>query len=195
MWPRVTIARLLAVILCCGAGFAALRSPSQLWASTLFAVALGSLPVAAVNAVYGRGRRRAFWVGFLVCGGSYFMATLGPWFRDEFGPRMVTTAALDLLYVEVSPPPPAPIPIVRSVGGVNPGERDPLGTVWEAWTVPDRGDGVGYQVGQLALASTAPFRRIGHALLTLLFGTLGGLYARHRCAAEGPGVTGAAARA
>jgi hypothetical protein len=221
MPPRSSIARLVALVALCGVAFAALRSPSQLWASALFALALGSLPVALIHVLYLRGRRRAFWAGFLICGSAYFAASLGPWFRDEFGPRMVTTALLDLLYVQVSPPATAPNngwtagtaaapPPTSGWSGANAGGPVTISggpgmtaavlaqvvagsppaaptTRWDAWTVPDRADGVGYQVGQLALASTAPFRRIGHSLLTLLIAALGGCYARYRFAAEGGG--------
>jgi hypothetical protein len=50
---------------------------------------------------------------------------------------------------------------------------------WTAWTEPDRSSGV----GQVALVSPEPFRRIGHSLLTLLIGILGGVFARLRYAA------------
>jgi hypothetical protein len=190
MRPRLTIALLLAVIALCGVGFAALRSPSQLWASALFAVSLGSLLLALFNAIYSRERQRAFWVGFLVLGGSYFTATQGPWFRDEFGPRMVTTAILDLAYARVAPPPPATVGTLlaqawTAAGSYNRAIQQLLvlsgptpEDQWAAWTEPDRISGVGLQVGNLALVSPETFRRIGHSLLMLVFAALGGIYAR-----------------
>jgi hypothetical protein len=51
---------------------------------------------------------------------------------------------------------------------------------WNAWTEPDRSDGVGWQIGNFALQSTAPFRRIGHSLLTFACAALGGAYAGRR---------------
>ena len=116
MRPRFRIAGMLAAVVCCGVAFAALRSPSQLWAATLFAVALGSLPVGLIHALYSRGRRRAFWVGFLACGAVYLAASLGPGIGEVFGPRMVTTAVLDLLYPRVFPP--AVIPPAGLAGDV-----------------------------------------------------------------------------
>jgi hypothetical protein len=202
MLPRFSIARLLAVIALCGVGFAALRSPSQMWASALFAVSLGSLPVALLNAIYSRERRRAFWTGFLVIGGSYFVATQGPWFKDEFGPRMVTTAVLDILYVQVAPAPTPPASpastLLAQAAALNQTNANAVyrqaevlaislagptpKTAWAAWSEPDRTSGVGLQVGNLALASPETFRRVGHAFLTLLLAALGGLYARGRYA-------------
>jgi hypothetical protein len=196
MKVRFSIGLLLAFIALCGLGLAALRSPSHLWASTLFAVALGSLPVAVLNAIYARERRRAFWTGFLVIGGSYFVATQGPWFRDEFGPRLVTTAVLDLGYVQVAPAPAAPNAAVGTLlAQVSPNGNNAYNELvqqllalsgpqprsqWSAWTEPDRTGGVGLQVGGLTVASPETFRRIGHSLLTLVLAALGGLYAGRR---------------
>jgi hypothetical protein len=192
MRPRFSIGLLLTVIAVCGIGFAALRSPSQLWASTLFAVALGSLPLALLTAIYSRERRRAFWVGFFMVGGSYFAASQGPGFRDQFGPRMVTTKLLDLLYDRVAPPQVGMAAILLS--DVRSDVNDQLsqsvkealtgsgGTMrlesqWSALTKPDHVTGVDLQVSLFTLASPEAFRRIGHSLLTLIFALLGGLYA------------------
>jgi hypothetical protein len=190
--PRFSIGLLLAVIALCGIGFAALRSPSQMWASALFAVALGSLPVALLNAFYARERQRAFWVGFFIIGGTYFASTQGPWVRDEFGPRLVTTAVLDLLYVQVAPPP-------IGAGGTLFSRAtttavlyesafkeyvtlfgSPPRTQWAEWTEPDRATGVGLQVSKITLVSPETFRSIGHSLFTLVLAALGGLYAGRR---------------
>jgi hypothetical protein len=201
MRPRFSIALLLAVIALCGVGFAALRSPSHMWASALFAISLGSLPIALLNAMYSRERQRAFWTGFLVCGAAYFVSTQGPWFRDEFGPRLVTTAVLDLVYARVAPAPSPPASAASTLlAQVAAGNQvtayaayrqaevlalslsgSPPKAAWAAWTEPDRASGAGLQVGGLALASPETFRRIGHCLLMLVFAALGGLYARGRC--------------
>jgi hypothetical protein len=187
MRPRFSVARLLAVIALCGVGFAALRSPSHLWASAVFAVALGSLPLALLNAIYRRERQRAFWVGFLVCGAAYFAATKGPWFRDEFGPRLVTTAALDLLYIRVAPPPTGaggdPFTWAKAAVLDESGSKEyftfvsPPRTQWAEWTEPDRTTGLGLQVSKITLVSPETFRSIGHSLFTLVLAALGGLYA------------------
>ena len=250
MRPRFSIAGLAAFVALCGVAFASIRSPSQLWASVLFASALASLPIGLLNAVYGKGRSRAYWVGFTTCGALYFVTSLGPWFRDEWGPRMATTAALDLLYSQVAPtdqaqtvsfvnwtntgwtqvnqittsalptpapgngivfdsdvmvmtgpnpaatPAPTPAPPAANsspmqwistvapyiaVNGASP-SPGPFRARWNAWTTPDRSDGVGWQVGNFTLQSTAPFRRIGHSLLTFACAALGGAYAGRRFA-------------
>jgi hypothetical protein len=206
--PRFSIASLLAFTGACGIGFAALHSPSYLWANTVFTITLGALVVAAINVVFGRARRRAFWAGFLIVGGTYFTIYAVPVLRESVGPRLVTEAALDFLYPYTAPTPPAPpatATIARWVGGPSRmrqamlANQDALqdlviamGTVdspppvsrWTAWTTPDRGTGVGYPIGTIGLVSSEPFRQIGHSLLTLLFASLGGLYARRRFDAD-----------
>jgi hypothetical protein len=51
---------------------------------------------------------------------------------------------------------------------------------WAAWNEPDRTIGVGYPIGTVPLCSSEAFRRIGHAMFTLVFAVLGGTFARHR---------------
>jgi hypothetical protein len=205
--PRFSIAALLAFIVACGVAFAALRSPSQLWANVVSTAALTSLVIASIDVALARGRWRAFWAGFLIAGGSYFAVYAVPALRESLGPRLATEAALDFLYAAVGPPQPSsgPFTVTFTVtggpsgasggyggmmmgGGVGggygpPGSSSPPPsppvTRWVAWTTPDRTTGVGYQVGSVSLVSPESFRQVGHSLLTLLFAALAGLYARH----------------
>jgi hypothetical protein len=218
MRHRFSLRWLLSLVAICGIGFAALRTPSALWANALFTAALAALTLAPVCVVYGRGQGRAFWAGFAVCGWVYFAAALGPWLGETVGPRLVTTALIDILYPMVSPPPPttararphgstvaltldeqmklrerlddmrrlvrspsdpAYLALKRRVDQFSSAPSDPRAD----WTEPDRGTGVGVRIGQVALVSPEPFRRIGHSLLTLLIGILGGVFARFRYAA------------
>jgi hypothetical protein len=73
MRPRISIARLLGLIVAFGVALAALRSPSNLWANALVTLTLAALVVAVINVVYSRARVRAFWVGFLIAGAAYFL--------------------------------------------------------------------------------------------------------------------------
>jgi hypothetical protein len=197
MKVRFSIGLLLALIAISGVGLAALRTPSHAWASTLFAVSLGSLPLALLNAMYSRERRRAFWTGFLVCGAAYFTATQGPWFRDEFGPRMVTTAIIDMAYSRIAPADPSAanrLLLARSetVAGGRSGQSFPtylglpVSSDWTTWWEPDRKSGANLRLGNFALVSPETFRRIGHSLFTLVLAALGGLYARGRYDAGTP---------
>jgi hypothetical protein len=193
-----SIASGLAITGIVGVALAALRDPSYLWANVTFSITLTVLVLAVINALYGRGARRAHWLGFALCGWSYFMICSVPGLRDSLCPRPVTEVILDLLYPHVAPlaklPPPAPgmagnpsgliIQMARQPGGefrlVGANPPAPASR-WSAWSQPDRSNGVGYQIGTGALVSSEAFRQIGHSMVALLVGVLGGIYARGRC--------------
>jgi hypothetical protein len=198
--PRFSIASLLVVIGILGVALAALRNPSYLWANVTFSLAFASLVVAIVNAVYGRSARRAYWLGFTVCGGAYFAVCSLPGLCQEVCPRLATEVIFDLLYPYMAPtvPPPPPVPppsmtmgqmMNQMMGQARGGialrgmamSAPPVpASSWSAWNEPDRSNGVGYQIGTVSLVSSEAFRQIGHSLATLLAGVLGGVYARSR---------------
>src|SRR3954468_2576084 len=95
---RITIARLLLLIAYCGVGFAALRSPSWIWASTVFSLVVAALAAATLTAVYRLGARRAFWTGFALCGWLYLGLSSHPWSGPSLRPLIVTSALIDLSY-------------------------------------------------------------------------------------------------
>ena len=192
--PRFSIASLLVVIGVLGIALAAFRNPSYLWANVTFSAAFAAIVLAIINTIYGRGANRAYWLGFAVCGGTYFATCTIPGIRDSLCPRLVTEVIFDLVYPHISPPPPPPppaqpgivvaIPQQGQVGGWQLGVRVPAPPApvsrWSAWTEPDRTNGLGYPIGTVNLISSEAFRQIGHALATLLVAVLGGTYARRR---------------
>ncbi len=132
--PRFTIGRLLLFTALLGIGIAALRSPSPLWANAWFSVVLMVLTIAPLAAIYRRGERRAFWVGFASCGSLYLVLALSPWCREEVSPRLVTTALLDLLYGPFAPPGPIPAAIPPPAGFST--MPDPLSTLSSPMYLP-----------------------------------------------------------
>ena len=109
--PHFTIASLLAVIGVLGIALAALRNPSYLWANVTFSLALAALVLATINAVYGRGARRAYWLGFTLCGGTEPSDLLVPGLRESVCPRLATEAGSSTCSdPQVAPPflPPPP---------------------------------------------------------------------------------------
>jgi hypothetical protein len=108
--PRFSIASLLVVIGILGVALAALRNPSYLWANVTFSVAFALLIVAIINAIYGSGARRAYWLGFTICGGAYFAVCSMPGLRDSVCLRLASEVVFDLLYPNFSPPVPPPPP-------------------------------------------------------------------------------------
>jgi hypothetical protein len=199
--PRFSIASLLAWVALLGLGIAALRSGSPLWANAWFSLAIGALTVAILAAVYRRGSRRAYWVGFASCGWVYMLLALGPWNESLVGPYLVTTAVLDLLYPHVVPPDapapaaggttttPAPSAMVRAgQGGMKVWLTGGFGGMaapfpprspWASWTETDRETGFGTRLGGVSYSIPFSFRRIGHSLFCLLAALAGGALTRH----------------
>jgi hypothetical protein len=201
---RVSIAGILVWVALLGVGFAGLRNPSLLWSNALFSVALGTLTLAVLAAVYRRGRRRAFWVGFATCGWVYLLLALGPANESLVSPYLVTTAILDVLFEQVIPQPPAPaaarptvippVPAASAMKGqtwggnvaVMPAAFGGFGGVaaespWQAWSTPDRELNLNPPPtpGGISVFSPEPFRRIGHSLFCLLIALVGGLVTRY----------------
>jgi hypothetical protein len=87
---RFSIANLLVLVLFAGVALAALRGADDLWDSGVFTVALGLLVLSVLLGVHFRGRKRAFWLGFALCGGLYLAASLVP----AVEARLMTTKAL-----------------------------------------------------------------------------------------------------
>ena len=90
---RFNIASLLGVILVLGVGFAALRESSELWESGVFTLTLAALLMSILLAVHRGESRRAFWIGFALCGWIYLGLSLVP----SIEPRLITTKALAYL--------------------------------------------------------------------------------------------------
>ncbi len=77
--------------------------PRAPWVRTTFSVTLGALTVALIGVVNRRAERRAFWVGFALCGWAYMAFSSGPWFAIDVRPRLVTTRLLQWAYPRLIP--------------------------------------------------------------------------------------------
>ena len=93
---RFSIRGLMIVIVILALAFTALRTPSRFWANAWFSLALGGVTIAIPAAVANVGDRRAFWIGFAVCGWVYFVFSLAPWVDKETSHQLFTTTLLDL---------------------------------------------------------------------------------------------------
>ena len=74
---QFSLLTLLVAMTCVGLMCVALGSPSELWTGVVFVLAVGSLLVAALSIVYRDGRARAFAVGFVIFGTTYFVVSMG----------------------------------------------------------------------------------------------------------------------
>jgi hypothetical protein len=180
---RFTIANLLLIVFFLGISFAALREASAIWESAVFSVVLGAVLLSIVRAIQSTAGRHAFWLGFAICGGLYLWSSVIP--AIEF--RLVTTHAL--LYLDSKLPARAGL-YEQLIGG-------PGGFVQQAgfdWIVTDpvqptiwnvtNGPGAlwasqnGVLVPVLNIRS-AMFVHIGHSLLAVIAGCVGGSLSRY----------------
>ncbi len=188
---RFNIASLLLVVLLLGFGFAALRESSEGWDSGLFTVTLGTLLVSILLSIHRTESRRAFWLGFALFGSGYLGLSLIPSIES----RLITSKALTYLDSKV-PGRTQSLFTIRVTGTItgtvgnqvqavafspqgNQLATSSLGTVrlWDATT--------GRLLGGWA-GTTENFVRIGHSLLALLAGWLGGLLSRRLWRASRP---------
>src|SRR5690348_13036383 len=161
-----SIASLLAAIIFCGVGLAALRSATGWWASGVFTATLLGLALAAVYAVHRRGTRRAFWSAFVAFGSGYMLLAFCPGCETSIRPRLLTTRLLDAL---------SPI--------VHPGGERAI----RLWDVTDpEPHYVAYtpQGGSATVTGTPTlvrrhFQDIGHSLIALLLAMIGGTASRY----------------
>ena len=93
-YTRVSVAALMALVAFTGLGFAALRTPSELWADTIFSLLLATLSAGLLAALLLPREDRAFWLGFTLFGWGYAVFCFGPWSRTEVAPHLITTELL-----------------------------------------------------------------------------------------------------
>jgi hypothetical protein len=197
---RVSVGGLLAVILFAAIGLAALRASTDLWAGLVNASALMLLGSAILAAILRRGASRAFWLGFAVFGCGYLALASGP----QTVRRLPTSAPLEWLRSVMSLAPwtigdrlvvmrqgsLTAATIVEIKDATYKVKFDGWTSYHDEWINPGRiafdfpVAPVGASTNPLPVSAYLPFSAaenfllIGHALLALLIGTVGGLVAR-----------------
>ena len=156
---RFSIMGLMALVLTVAIGFAALRNPSELWASALFTLAVGLLCVAVLGVAFRHGHKRQFWMGFAVFGWAYLILVFA---SDALSPPpLLTTKLLSFADQQINPKSDTPIFITGVLNG----------TI-SANSLPSRA----------TMPITGPnsllFYQIGQALATLIVALVGGIAAR-----------------
>jgi hypothetical protein len=82
---------MMAVVLVIACGFAALRNPSLLMASTVYTATTAILLVAILCAVYHEGPKRYFWMGFAIFGWGHQLLSVWPLNSAPRVPLLLTT--------------------------------------------------------------------------------------------------------
>jgi hypothetical protein len=156
----------MALVLFLAVGLAALIRPTTLSAGLLTTGLFAALTIALIGTVNARGRRRAFWSGFLIAGWSFLLLDYRTDLIDAFGRWELVDLLVQSVEEKLRPsteiaPPTGPIPLGLSTG-------------------PAPG---------LADRNPEAFHRIGHMLLGWLAASTGGLIGRAMAASrhvEGP---------
>jgi hypothetical protein len=176
---RFSIASLLGLVVCVAVGFAALRAATDLWDSAVFSAALGLLLVSVLMAVHRTERRKAFWVGFAVFGWTGLLASLVP----PIEARLSTTkllAYLDSSALGRGNVETLSIAIDTSTSSAS--QSDLLVAISPSATAANTGRPLSVKLWDVATGkrvsansgTTENFLRIGHSLIALLLGWLGG---------------------
>ena len=197
---RFSLATLMAVVAIVATACAALRFASELWASTMFTLALALLCVALLGALFSQASARSFWAGFALVGCLYLIMVFGPWCSMNVSPHLLTTKLVDWLHPKLQPSSPPGTGVVAGqvkVWDATTGQQiHPLnggtGPVLSLAFSPD-GKMLASQncaschntaitaVGSKAavvVASREDFQRVGHSLLASLVAFSGGMLAR-----------------
>ena len=90
---RFHIGTLVFPVLVLGVGFAGLRESSDLWDSIIFTLTLALPLLSLLLAIHLTERRRAFWLGFALCGSAYLGLSLVPPIES----RLITTKLIAFL--------------------------------------------------------------------------------------------------
>jgi hypothetical protein len=99
---RYSVRKLMALIVVCAVGLAALRNANELWAGIMLTFVFGAVAVSVIGAVILQGNERYGWAGFAVFGGGYLAIALGPVLSDVYKPYLGTTVALSYVQSKVA---------------------------------------------------------------------------------------------
>jgi hypothetical protein len=149
-------------------GAAALCRSSYLTAAALLTATVVTLAVASLGIFDPRPEKRAYGIGFALCGWTYFVLHMGPWFDGEIGRHSLDAAVADFVYATVGPQ-------SALISGRHRVDhylaRAWLWKVWSGWE-----NGLGHET---PFCPTTYVRSV-HCLMSLLFGWVGGVITRSR---------------
>ncbi len=165
---RFSLLGLMALVAYAAVGCAALRYSTDLWASSIFTLAVLAQMIAVLCIALRREQTRAAWIGFLVFGGGYLLLVTGlapqtdlitarglAWLEQKLHPAVTSEFSL----TTSSPP-----SIAYSINS-----NSPVATLTTSRMLLL--NAVNGQ--QIASPSQTPFLRIGHGLLSPLMGLIG----------------------
>jgi len=193
-------------------GLVALRSASPTWVAAMLALALGILASSILLAVFRRGAKRAFWIGFATVGWLYMLLLLISWTLGRTTANDSPLRAHNLLTQQLSShfyhwlydkafekyyaAPNTSASgygayglAVNSDGGMSGGSNeDPFGMMPGGGMAAPYGMGAnGPLLGPVPGPNEGDFANVAHSLWTLMFAAMGGCFAYwlHKTGQEG----------
>jgi hypothetical protein len=167
---QFSIRTLMVVIVVSAVGLVAARHVHYWWPGVLLLMAAAAAEIAILGAILLRRFQRVWWVGFALCTGGYLVLTLDPWLSANLG----TTYVLHFAHAKL-----APADLEHDAGFYEMRNLPlPVDNRWQ----PLVGETVTFEA----------FERVGHALVALLVGLVGGVvivwfYARRQRSEAVPG--------
>jgi hypothetical protein len=166
-----------------GLALAALRGADEVWDSGAFAASLVMFLAGALLVVHRDGRNRAYWLGFVLCGTTALVASLIP----PIEARLPTTKALTWLDSKVPGRNQAPMPaqavLWSRLQSSAPGARtltfSPDGSLLTdnlTGSSPSQAFTTLRFLANTTTGTTERFVSIGHTILALVFGMIGGTF-------------------
>jgi hypothetical protein len=181
--PRFTIRNLLLIVLFVAVAVAALREATDGWDSSLFGLTFLILLTAVLLAVHRTDRKRAYWLGFVLFGWTYLVASL----ITPIEARLPTTKAL--AYLDSKLPGRERIwltEVLATSNTTNPNTIQAVAFSPQGSTLTTSSQGVvrRWDVTTSKLlagpnGTTENFVHIGHSLLVLVIALLGGRLSRY----------------
>ncbi len=183
---RFHLGTLVILVLLLGVSFAALRESNETWDSSIFSMTIGALSISILLAIYRTDRRRAFWLGFALCGSTYLGLTLVPPVES----RLITKKVLAYLASKMLRLGPNDIDGWMDIAFANSSLPIPLqvnkstGTDMTVMFIDQPTPSAARKIVVTPLVtgssgSIENFVRIGHSLLALLTAFLGGMASRY----------------
>jgi lysylphosphatidylglycerol synthetase-like protein (DUF2156 family) len=162
---RFSLRWLLATVAFVAVSLVALLNATNEWRSAFENASLFALLVATAAAVYSAGERRAFCVGFVLFGLTYFVILAIGYFNNT-RERLITTTGLRSVHKQIFPAKSDVVPFQEPFDG------DVLGSATSL------NDGTNNVRVMIVRPKCTDFIGVGNAALCIPFGLLGGFIAR-----------------